>query len=60
VCLLRREAERAEQGLGDSVGGLGVVACGLLLVQQLAQGEGTARSDAQGQVDVVDLEAARA
>ena len=57
ACRPRREAECAKQGLGHAVGGLSVVAC-RLLVEQLTQGEGTAGSNAHGQVDVGDLEAA--
>jgi hypothetical protein len=42
-----RDAERAEQVLGDLVGGVGVVAVGVV-VQQLAEAQLGARGDYQG------------
>ena len=52
------DAEHAQQVLGDLVGGVRVVAVGLV-VQELAQAQGGARDDGHSEFRVIDGESAR-
>jgi hypothetical protein len=48
-------AEQSEEVFGDLIGGLGVVAFGVV-VEQLAETEGSVRDDGHGQLRVADGE----
>lgn len=53
--LLGGNAEQSEEVFGDLIGGLGVVAFGVV-VEELAETEGSARDDGHGQLGVADGE----